>query len=126
VTTNNKPNKAILLAQATYYFLAAAWPLIHLTSFLSVTGAKTDIWLLKTVSLLIMVPSLTFFYAAFRKTDNLLIALIGFTSAIFLGFVDVYYYSTGVISWVYLIDVIPEAIFALYWAVFAVSMQYDQ
>jgi hypothetical protein len=43
-----------LWVQAIYYLLTALWGLFHIESFMAVTGPKTDVWLVKTVSVLII------------------------------------------------------------------------
>ena len=35
-------------AQAVYYILTGVWPLVHIRSFMAVTGPKTDLWLART------------------------------------------------------------------------------
>ena len=48
------------MCQAGYYLLTALWPLFHMDSFLKVTGPKTDLWLVKTVSVLLVAIGLSF------------------------------------------------------------------
>jgi hypothetical protein len=38
-----------------FYLVSGLWPLVHLQSFLTVTGPKTDLWLVKTLGVLISV-----------------------------------------------------------------------
>ncbi|VTR52312.1 Uncharacterised protein [Sphingobacterium thalpophilum] len=38
--------------QGIYYCLTGIWPVIHISSFMAVTGPKTDLWLVKMVGLL--------------------------------------------------------------------------
>lgn len=49
----------ILLIQGLYWLVTGLWGLIDIHSFMIVTGPKTDIWLVKTVSVLIVVISLS-------------------------------------------------------------------
>jgi hypothetical protein len=37
--------RAIAGTQGTYFLLTGVWPLLHMRSFLTVTGPKTDLWL---------------------------------------------------------------------------------
>lgn len=46
--------RLLIISQATYIFLTALWPLVHLESFMAVTGYKTDVWLVKTVGALLI------------------------------------------------------------------------
>ena len=45
----------LCLVQGIYYTLTGVWPLVHVRSFLAVTGPKTDLWLVKTVGVLVAV-----------------------------------------------------------------------
>src|SRR4051812_30893344 len=41
--------------QGVYFFITGLWPIVHMPSFLFVSGPKTDLWLVKTVGILIVV-----------------------------------------------------------------------
>ena len=48
--------------QAGYFVVTGVWPIVHMRSFLAVTGPKTDLWLVKTIGVLVTVappPPLT-------------------------------------------------------------------
>lgn len=45
----------IAMIQGLYYLLTSLWGLLHIESFMMVTGPKFDIWLVKMVSVLIIV-----------------------------------------------------------------------
>ena len=47
------PVLALAVLQGAYFGLTAAWALVHIDSFMRVTGAKTDVWLVKTVAALV-------------------------------------------------------------------------
>jgi hypothetical protein len=34
----------VALVQGVYFLLTGVWPIVHLPSFLAVTGPKTDLW----------------------------------------------------------------------------------
>ena len=105
----------IPLIQAIFYGFTGIWPLIHLDSFLAVTGPKTDIWLVKTVGILIVPYSLLCFYAAFNSKRIPVIALANIICCLGLAIVDIYYYFRSVIKWVYLVDSVIEIFFLIYW-----------
>lgn len=42
------------LLQGLYYSISGIWPLLSIDTFMAVTGPKTDIWLVKTVGVLLM------------------------------------------------------------------------
>ena len=52
------------LAQGLYYAFTGVWPLISMSSFLAVTGPKTDLWLVNTVGILVLCSGLVIFLAA--------------------------------------------------------------
>ncbi|WP_419870855.1 hypothetical protein [Chryseobacterium sp. CT-SW4] len=105
----------IPLLQGIYYLITSVWPLIHLKSFLEVTGDKTDIWLVKTVAVLLLSYSFLFFYIAFCKRILPIHALIGSICSIGLAIIDLYYYLQGTLKWVYFLDFIIELCFFIYW-----------
>jgi hypothetical protein len=41
--------------QAVYFVLTGVWPIVHVRSFMAVTGHKRDVWLVKTLGVLITV-----------------------------------------------------------------------
>ncbi len=43
----------LLLVQGIYFLMTAIWPIVHLESFMIVTGYKTDQWLVQARALLI-------------------------------------------------------------------------
>ena len=103
------------LIQGLYFTLTGLWPLIHMETFLAVTGPKTDLWLVRTVSLLITAIGLALLTAAKQNQATLPVAVLGTCSAAFLGWVDAYYALTGVIWPVYLLDAFPEAAIVIGW-----------
>ena len=48
--------RRLLFAEGVYFFLTGVWPVVHLPSFIAVTGPKRDLWLVRTVGLLIGSP----------------------------------------------------------------------
>ena len=107
--------RQVSLLQGFYFTLTGLWPLIHMDSFLAVTGPKTDLWLVRTVALLITAIGGTLLVAAKQNEANFAIAFLGIASAAFLAWVDAYYALRGVIWPVYLLDVFPEIAFVLGW-----------
>jgi hypothetical protein len=102
--------------QGAYYIATGIWPLVHMKSFMAVTGPKEDRWLVKTVGVLVATigghllqssrtPSLA------RNAKSLAVS-----SAIGLGVVDTWYSARGVISPVYLLDAVAEAALVGSWA----------
>src|SRR5687767_8617623 len=104
-------------AQAVYFALTGVWPIVHVRSFMAVTGPKTDLWLVKTVGALIAIVGAAVGLAAWRRAVTPEVALLAVGSAAALGFVDVYYPLRGVIPRVYLLDAVAEAVLIAAWAV---------
>lgn len=101
--------------QGIYWSLTGIWPILHLPSFLWVTGPKEDIWLLYTVSLLILAIGLVLLVAGLRQRVTQEIKWLGIGSALSLIFIDVYYSQQDVIANIYLYDAAAEFILILLW-----------
>ena len=110
------PHAYLALGQGVYYFLGGAWPLLSVTTFQSVTGPKTDVWLVKTVSLLLLVIGITLIVAGIRWRVTLEIFLLAVGSAAALAAIELVYVLAGRISPVYLLDLVVELIFISWWA----------
>ena len=107
--------RLLLAVQSPYYLLTAVWPLVDIESFMWVTGYKKDIWLVKTVSVLLLPVSLVFFAALFRQMPLLVMALLAGGCAVGLAAIDFYYTGNGTISNVYRVDGYLQAVFFLGW-----------
>ncbi|PJJ67431.1 hypothetical protein [Chryseobacterium geocarposphaerae] len=104
--------------QAIYYLFTSIWPLIHMKSFLMVTGEKTDLWLVKTVGILLLPYCLLLFYLTFNDKKNPVIILSIIFCCLGLFIIDIYYYLNGVINGSYLIDAGFQLLFMGYWLYF--------
>ncbi|AHM60865.1 hypothetical protein D770_13055 [Flammeovirgaceae bacterium 311] len=89
--------------------------MLHLPSFIWVTGPKKDIWLLYTVSVLILVIGLVLLAAGFRKTVTHEIKWLGIGGALGLTAIDIIYSTRNVISDIYRYDAIAETGIILLW-----------
>jgi hypothetical protein len=107
--------RTILWIQGMYYFITAIWPLLHIESFMEVTGYKTDVWLVKTVGALLIPVSLCMLIHNFIKTDHRPVALLCVLSAIAFMTIDFYYAITDVIRDVYMLDGVIQIAFLLLW-----------
>lgn len=108
-----KKKYLVAYVQMFYFLLTAVWPFVHLESFLKITGPKTDIWLVKTVSLLILPYVFLILYVLKIRRSPLVILVIILCSAGLAG-IDLYYIH-DVIRWTYMIDFILEVTFIVYW-----------
>lgn len=109
--------KAVIYIQVVYYLLTALWPLIDIHSFMVVSGPKTDIWLVKTVAVLLIPISLCLLFGLSRNNYLPLVILLAVGSAIGLLFIDIYYVYIGEIDPIYLADGGIQFAFIICWSI---------
>ena len=102
--------------QGSYILLTALWALLDIDSFMTVTGPKTDIWLVKTVSVLLIPIAVCFLSNLYFTQHPLPVILLALTTSIGLSCIDFYYTSNHTIKWVYALDGFVEVFFALVWS----------
>lgn len=98
--------RILLTAQGIYYVLAGIWPLVSLSTFESVTGPKTDDWLVHTVGVLAAVIGATLLSGA-RRPSRVVVTL-AVLSALGFAAIELVYALAGVISSIYLADAAVE------------------
>jgi hypothetical protein len=113
--------RSLLWIQGVYTLITAIWPLIHIESFMQVTGNKTDVWLVKTVGALLIPVALCLLMHLFIDIDRRPVALLGGLTAVAFSCVDFYYALNDVISDIYLADGAIEIVFVLVWTYLIVS-----
>jgi hypothetical protein len=119
-----KPYNYLLTAQGIYYLVTGLWPLVHMESFLVVTGPKTDTWLVKTVAALLIPVSLTMLAGINSKIKNATpVIVLASTAAIAFICIDFYYSLAGVIRTVYMLDGVIQAFFLAAWAAVLARMK---
>jgi hypothetical protein len=107
----------VLWIQTIYYLLTAIWPLVHIESFMDVTGHKTDTWLVKTVGMLLLAISVTFLFSLLTKklSSGTIVLALACCAAFLL--VDCYFAFKGVISEIYMGDASIQFILIIAWVV---------
>lgn len=110
-----KYRNTLLLMQSIYYLLTALWPLFHLSGFMEFTGLKTDIWLVKTVAVLVLCISLTFLAEIYLREKSFSIPLLAIFTATGFFAIDLYYTSSNEIDEIYLADAAIQLIFICGW-----------
>lgn len=105
------------IVQGVYFFVTGVWPLLHIESFIWLSGPKYDIWLVKTVGILLALIGLHMFIAGYFRRINTENFLIAAGSAAALATVDIYYVAIGRIWEIYLLDAGIEIIFILLWLI---------
>ena len=103
--------------QGAFYTVTGIWPLIEIDSFMWVTGPKVDLWLVRTVGLLVAVTGILLLRAATRKRISQDLVWIAVGQALSLTAIDVLYVSVGRISPIYLLDAAGELVLVAWWFV---------
>jgi hypothetical protein len=106
--------------QGAFYFVTGIWPLLHMRSFLWVTGPKTDLWLVRTVAGLLTVIGACLWLAGRRNAVTREMGFVGAASSAVLIAIDVIYVAKHVISPIYLLDAVVEAVIVAGWIACAV------
>jgi hypothetical protein len=107
----------LALLQGVFYVLTGVWPLVDIGSFQLVTGPKTDLWLVKTVGVLVCVIGAVLLAAARRRSISDELVLLAMGSALGLAAIDIIYSVSGRISAIYLGDALVEIGLAALWAI---------
>jgi hypothetical protein len=107
----------VALIQGIYFFITGIWPIVSMKTFLMITGPKTDLWLVKTVGLILTSIGVVLIYAQRTGTVNPPVILLAVGSAISLTLVEFIYVAKRVISPIYLGDAFVELILIAWWIV---------
>ena len=109
----------VCLLQGIYYFITGLWPLLHIESFIWISGPKYDIWLVKTIGIILTVIGISLFYSGFKKRIQPETSLLALGSAAGLAWVDIYYAAViDRIYDIYLLDALAEVILILLWLLY--------
>jgi hypothetical protein len=109
--------RKLAVIQGAFYVVTGVWPLLDIISFQVVTGPKTDLWLVRTVGVLVSVIGIVLLAAARTRRITDEIVILGAGSALGLAAIDLTYALSGRISAVYLGDAVVETGLALLWGV---------
>jgi cytochrome b subunit of formate dehydrogenase len=114
-----KNGRQVLLAaaivQGSYYLLTGVWPLVDIDSFQRVTGPKTDLWLVRTVAVLVGVSGVVLLTAAYRRRISPELLVLALGQALGLLAIDIIYAGMGRISAIYLADAVVQLTLAATW-----------
>lgn len=106
---------ATAIIHGGYYFLTGIWPIISIGTFQKITGPKNDLWLVKTVGVLICVIGATLLFAGYKEEIVPSIILLAVVSAFVLAGVDVVYVTKRIIAPIYLLDAFVELLLIAWW-----------
>jgi hypothetical protein len=107
----------VTLVQGVYFFVTGIWPILSMKTFLTITGPKTDLWLVKTVGLILAVIGAVLIYAQMTATINAPVFVLAIGSALILALIEVIYVIKRVISPIYLADALAEFILIAWWII---------
>lgn len=103
--------------QGVFYALTGIWPLVSMSTFVAVTGPKVDLWLVRTVGILILVVGATLMLGARRRRIGPELVFLAAGCALGLAGIDLVYALADRIWDVYLLDAVAEIALALAWLV---------
>ena len=112
-----EPSAWLAVAQGAYFALTGVWPLVSIRTFMKVTGPKTDIWLVKTVGVIVLAIGAVLLMAGVRNAVAPEIFLLAVASAAGLTGIDIYYVARRTIDRIYLADAAAEIVLVVLWAV---------
>jgi hypothetical protein len=96
--------RRLAIGQGGYYVSTGVWSLLGIGTFQWVTGRKTDIWLVKTVGLLVAAIGATLLVSSTRPQPKMEAFTLGAGSAAAPGAVETFYAARRRISPIYAID----------------------
>lgn len=110
-------DKRVRLARAhgIYWVVSGVWPIVHMPSFMRITGPKVDTWLVKTVGALIAVVGVGLAQGASAKRVSPELETIAIGSALSLSAVDLIYVAKRRIGPIYLLDAVAHTALAVAW-----------
>jgi hypothetical protein len=108
---------ALAWVYSIYFIITGIWPLISIRTFMKVTGPKADIWLVRTVGLLVTAIGLCVAVAAYQRQFPLPVIILAIASSLALLLIDVIYVLNGTISRIYLLDAVIEALLIVAWLI---------
>jgi hypothetical protein len=106
----------LMRLQGAYYLATGIWPLIHMKSFVAVTGPKRDLWLVRTVGILVSCIGGHFLQSAKNRSSAGDAKSLAISSAAGLAAIDTWYTAKGVISPIYLMDTAVETALIALWS----------
>jgi hypothetical protein len=105
----------VWVIQGVYYVITGLWAIVGIKSFQKITGLKVDVWLVKTVGVIVLVIGGVLTSAGLRRVREPEITGLAMGSALGLGGVSAFYSLRGRISKVYLLDALTELALAGLW-----------
>src|SRR3954452_15840139 len=101
--------------QGAYFIATGFWPLLHMRSFLGVTGPKTDLWLVQTVRALVTCIGGQLLLSAHNEDAAESLRPVAAGSAAALALIDVLHVGRTRISPIYVLDAAAEIALVYLW-----------
>ncbi|MCU1565337.1 MAG: hypothetical protein JWQ56_274 [Pseudarthrobacter sp.] len=101
--------------QGSFNVVSGLWPLLHMHSFEAVTGSKTDKWLVRTVSGLLVTIGIVQSLSPDDPQGLVPARQLGMGTAVTLAAIDLVYVAKGRISKIYLLDAVVELCWIRHW-----------
>ncbi len=102
--------RSVLIFQGVYYSITGIWPLVSIETFETVTGPKTDDWLVQTVGVLAAVIGATLLVGVTRHQPTRETLTLSVLSIFGFASVDVVFVLRGTIGPIYLADAALQAV----------------
>lgn len=100
--------RIVTFVQGFYYLITGIWPMLHMGSFVAVTGPKTDDWLVRMVALLSISIGATILV---QKKGPYVLHI---STALSFIAIDCYYALNHVIWDIYLADAVAQAVIIVF------------
>jgi len=107
--------QTLAFVQAVYFLITGIWPLVSIGTFQKITGPKQDLWLVKTVGVLVAVIGVVLGLAGVRRRITAGERLLALGSAAGLAAIDVIYVLRRRIRPIYLLDAALELLLIAGW-----------
>jgi hypothetical protein len=107
--------RLVAMAMGAFWLVSGVWPILHMRSFMWVTGPKVDAWLVRTVGALIAAIGLGLVQSARGDDVPREVETIAVAGALSLASVDVVYVARGRIGPIYLLDAFVELVLVALW-----------
>jgi hypothetical protein len=117
VSRTQRSARLLARGQGYYFLITGIWPLVHMPSFLWVTGPKADFWLVETVGVLVIAIGLALVTSSLRPLPPRPVIIQAMAAAAGLATIEVIYVLNGTIWPIYLADAVVEVVFITWWTI---------
>jgi hypothetical protein len=107
---------AVARVQGLFYVVTGLWPIVHIGSFLFVTGPKTDLWLVQSFGALLVAVGCVMLLSTAEDRLGLTCKRLGIAVAAALAGADLVFALRGTIARIYLADAALELLFIVAWS----------